>query len=83
MEVAAAVDHENLVDDKVTQSNKRGMITFATAGSNTRTTQVFINYDDNARLDKDGFAPFGQVTKGMDVVNQLKKDDVINSIRVV
>ena len=61
----------NLVDDPVMQSNHRGTITYATGGRNTRTTQVFINLADNARLDHDGFAPFGEVTQGMDVANQL------------
>ena len=41
------------------------------AGPNTRTTQVFINFGDNSRLDKDGFSPFGKVTKGMNVVESL------------
>src|SRR6266480_4626369 len=56
----------NLVDDPVTQSNRRGTITYGTAGPNTRTTQVFINLADNARLDSKGFAPFGEVTEGME-----------------
>src|ERR1700730_8407576 len=58
-------------DDPVTQSNTRGYVTFATGGPNTRTTQVFINFGDNNRLDHDGFAPFGLVTDGMKVVDML------------
>jgi peptidyl-prolyl cis-trans isomerase A (cyclophilin A) len=60
-------------DDPVTQSNKPGYVTYAAGGQNTRTTQVFINLGNNAALDKypDHFAPFGQVTSGMDVVQQF------------
>jgi len=66
---------QQLKDDPVTQSNKRGYITFATAGPNTRTTQVFINFRDNSGLDRQGFAPFGQVVEGMDeVVDKLYAD---------
>jgi peptidyl-prolyl cis-trans isomerase A (cyclophilin A) len=60
-----------LVDDPVKQSNKRGYVSYATSGPNTRTTQVFINLADNSRLDARGFAPFGRVTEGMDVVDKL------------
>ena len=70
-QVSAQWENANLKDDPVTQSNKPGFITFATRGPNTRTTQVFINYNDNQRLDTMGFAPFGQVTLGMEVVQSL------------
>jgi peptidyl-prolyl cis-trans isomerase A (cyclophilin A) len=69
--VAAAWRDANIKDDPVKQSNARGMITFATAGPDTRTTQVFINFGDNAGLDGQGFSPFGKVVEGMDVVDAL------------
>ena len=61
-------------DDPVKQSNKRGYITYAMAGPNTRTSQVFINFADNTNLDSSGFAPFGQVIQGMDVVDKLNAE---------
>jgi peptidyl-prolyl cis-trans isomerase A (cyclophilin A) len=60
-----------IVDDRVTQSNLRGFVTFATAGPNTRTTQVFVNLRNNSQLDGQGFAPFGKVIDGMDVVDRM------------
>jgi cyclophilin family peptidyl-prolyl cis-trans isomerase len=58
--------------DPVKQSNKKGYITYAMGASpDTRTTQVFINYGNNANLDKMGFAPFGEVVKGIEVVDKL------------
>ncbi len=61
----------NIQDDPVKGSNTRGTITFATAGPNTRSTQFFINFADNANLDGMGFSPFGKVTQGMDVVDKI------------
>jgi len=69
--VSAVWREARIPDDPVKQSNKRGLITFATAGPNTRTTQVFINFGDNGALDRQGFAPFGQVVSGMNVVDAL------------
>jgi cyclophilin family peptidyl-prolyl cis-trans isomerase len=47
-------ENANLTDDPATQSNRRGTITFANAGPNTRSTQVFINFRDNSFLDRGG-----------------------------
>jgi cyclophilin family peptidyl-prolyl cis-trans isomerase len=61
-----------LKDEPAKQSNKRGFVTFANAGANTRSTILFINYRDNPNLDKlPGFAPFGQVVSGMEVVDKI------------
>lgn len=58
-------------DLSTNHSNLTGTISFATAGPNTRTTQVFINYADNVNLDSMGFTPFGKVSEAMNIVNSL------------
>jgi len=58
-------------DDPVRASNVRGTFAFAMTGPNARTTQIYINTGDQSRLDKMGFAPFGKVVEGMDVVDSL------------
>ena len=62
---------KEIADDPVLRTNRVGALTFATAGPNTRTTQVFISTRSNQSLDSQGFAPFGQVTEGMEIVLQL------------
>ncbi|HWI59504.1 MAG TPA: peptidylprolyl isomerase [Bacillota bacterium] len=69
--VSAKWRSAKIPDDPVKGSNTRGTITFATAGPNTRTTQLFINFADNSNLDGMGFSPFGKVTEGMDVVDKI------------
>ena len=71
--VSAVWQRAQIPADPVKQSNTRGFITYAMGASpTTRTTQVFINFRDNANLDKLGFAPFGQVVApGMDVVDKI------------
>ncbi|HEY3817077.1 MAG TPA: peptidylprolyl isomerase [Polyangiaceae bacterium] len=72
--VASKWKSANIPDDPVKQSNKPGYVTFAqTNAPNSRSSQIFINYGDNARLDGMRFAPFGQVVKGMDAVNAIYK----------
>ena len=71
--VSAAWNDANIKDDPVTQSNHRGYVTYAkTTQPNTRSTQIFISFGDNAALDSQGFAPFGVVdAEGMKVVEML------------
>ena len=69
--VATAWRGARIKDDPVAQSNKKGYISYAMAGPDTRTTQFFINYGNNTNLDASGFSPFGKVTAGMDVVESI------------
>ena len=73
-EVHAKWGNNNFSDDPVKESNKRGYVTFATSGPNSRSTQFFINFGDNSRLDATGFSPFGRVVSGMDVVDQITSE---------
>ncbi|HET7842133.1 MAG TPA: peptidylprolyl isomerase [Terriglobia bacterium] len=70
-QVSMAWTEARIPDDPVAQSNVRGTLTFATAGKNTRTTQLFINLKDNTRLDQMHFSPFGKVVEGIAVVDKL------------
>jgi len=58
-------------DDPVRETNTRGKVSYAMAGPGSRTTQLFINYGNNRKLDRMDFAPFGEVTEGMDVVDKF------------
>lgn len=69
--MSAAWRGRSIPDDTVRQTNRRGTVTFAAGGPNTRTVQLFINLRDNARLDAMGFAPVGEVVAGMDAVDAL------------
>ena len=69
--VTAKWNGARISDDPVVGSNKRGTISFAKGGPNTRTSQLFINFRDNTRLDSMGFPPFGKVVEGMDVVDKI------------
>ena len=73
--VSSVWRNAKIQDDPVVQKNSRGMVSYAMAGPNTRTTQLFINYGDNSgALDGQGFSPFGQVVEGMEVVDALHGD---------
>jgi peptidyl-prolyl cis-trans isomerase A (cyclophilin A) len=69
--ISAKWREARIMDDPVKTSNQRGFMTFATSGPHSRTTQVFINFTNNGRLDGMGFSPFGRVIAGMDVVGKL------------
>jgi peptidyl-prolyl cis-trans isomerase A (cyclophilin A) len=69
-EIAKVWENANINDDPIKpgNSNKKGTVVFATAGANTRTTQFFINVNNNPGLDSQHFTPFGEVTEGLDIV---------------
>lgn len=64
-------------DEQPSASNKRGTLSFARAGANTRSNQIFINLKDNGFLDKMnfggaiGFPAFGKVIDGMKAVDSF------------
>jgi peptidyl-prolyl cis-trans isomerase A (cyclophilin A) len=70
-QINSVINRARIKDDPRKQSNTRGFITYAMAGPDTRTTQLFINYANNSFLDNQGFSPFGRVTSGMDVVDAI------------
>jgi peptidyl-prolyl cis-trans isomerase A (cyclophilin A) len=72
--VSAPWRDANIPDDPQKGSNKRGTITFATRGPNSRTTQVFINFRDNSPLDAQGFTPFGEIVSGMEAVDKINAE---------
>ena len=69
--IAGVLREVHIPDDPARASNVRGTFAFAMTGPDTRTTQVYINTGDQSRLDAEGFAPFGKVVEGMDVVDRL------------
>jgi peptidyl-prolyl cis-trans isomerase A (cyclophilin A) len=70
--VTARWHSATIADDPVKASNARGSICFAASSApNSRTTQVFINLADNPRLDEMGFAVFGHVVQGIDIVDKI------------
>jgi len=69
--VAEAWQNAKIMDEKVKESNKRGYVTYAMGGPDTRTTQLFISLGDNSSLDSKGFAPFGKVVEGLEVVDKF------------
>ncbi len=72
-EIQAVWDNKTMPDDPPAgQHNTRGMVSFAKTGApNSRSTQIFINFGDNSRLDPTGFTPFGKVSEGMENVDQF------------
>lgn len=72
--VSRAWRNANIPDDRVVESNRRGTLTYAkTNAPNSRSTQFFINFGNNANLDRMGFSPIGEVVEGMEVVDSIHK----------
>ena len=69
--VTSAWKHATIPDDPVLRGNTRGSLAYAMTGPNTRSTQVYVNLTDNSHLDAQGFAPFGEVVSGIDVIDRL------------
>lgn len=73
--LGAKWSENNINDEPVKESNRRGYITFAKSGApNSRSTQLFINLKDNSSLDSQGFSPIGRVVQGMDIVEKLNAE---------
>ena len=72
--VAKAWQNANIQDEPVKEGNRRGRLVFAKGGPNSRSTQFFINFKDNASLDSMGFPAFAEVVAGMGVVDSLNKE---------
>jgi len=70
-QIAAVWRNATMPDDPVTQSNTRGFVAYAMTGPDARTTQIYVVTGDRSRQDKDGFAPFGKVVAGIEVVDKL------------
>lgn len=75
VEINKLWSEQTIPDDEVATTNARGTITFAKPSSpDSRSTHLFVNYKDNGHLDATGFAPFGRVIEGMEVLEQINHE---------